>query len=75
MLARTPAASAGDAPDVGDRVSDSDLVFAREHGTMLQPEGASRRFGQCPLSLDSPVIGFAYLRHTSASLALAAEWP
>jgi integrase len=51
---------------------DSGLVFTREDGRPLSPEVISRRFKVAARRADVPVIRFHDLRHTSASLALAA---
>lgn len=56
----------------GDGYLDQGLVFAREDGSMLQPEGVSRRFRAAATRAGLPAIRFHDLRHTSASLALAA---
>jgi integrase len=47
-------------------------VFAREDGTLLSPEHVSRRFKSLTRDAGLPEIRFHGLRHTSASLALAA---
>ena len=54
---------------------DSGLVFRYENGRMLRPEYVTRRFQALARRAGSPVIGFHGLRHTNASLALAAGVP
>lgn len=56
----------------GPSYRDSDLVFAREDGYYFSPEKLSRRFRSASAAAALPVIRFHDLRHTSASLALAA---
>jgi integrase len=51
---------------------DSGLVFTREDGRPLSPEVISRRFKAAAAGAGLPTIRFHDLRHTSASLALAA---
>jgi integrase len=47
-------------------------VFNREDGSPLSPEVISRRFKAASATAGLPAIRFHDLRHTSASLALAA---
>jgi integrase len=56
----------------GDAWLDTGLVFTREDGTQLSPEMVSRLFKRLTRTAALPVIRFHGLRHTSASLALAA---
>lgn len=56
----------------GEGWQDTGLVFTRENGAMLSPELVSRRFKQLARQAGVPVIRFHDMRHTSASLALAA---
>jgi integrase len=56
----------------GEAWQGGDLVFARENGALLSPELVSRRFRLLSRAAGLPVIRFHDLRHTSASLALAA---
>lgn len=56
----------------GDAWTDAGLVFTREDGNPLSPEQVSRRFKLLAHRAGVPVIRFHDLRHTSASLALAA---
>jgi len=51
---------------------DSGLVFAREDGSHLHPEYVSRHFGRLAGAAGLPAIRLHDLRHTSASLGLAA---
>jgi len=56
----------------GPAWQDTGLVFTREDGSLLSPELVSRRFRHISQQAGLPVIRFHDLRHTSASLALAA---
>jgi len=56
----------------GDAWKDSGLVFTREDGTLVRPEYATRRFQALAARLGLPTIRLHDLRHTHASLALAA---
>lgn len=56
----------------GEAWEDSGYVFTREDGAMLRPSFVSRRFGVLARRAGLPVIKLHELRHTSASLALAA---
>lgn len=49
-----------------------ELVFSRPDGSVLSPERLSRKFKEATQAAGPPVIRFHDLRHTSASLALAA---
>ena len=51
---------------------DSGLAFTREDGMPLHPEFVTRRFGRLAAAADLPLIRLHDLRHTSASLGLAA---
>src|SRR5207237_7186687 len=53
----------------------SDYVFARPDGSVIRPDSLSRRFRQAAKQAGLPAIRFHDLRHTSASLALAAGVP
>ncbi len=54
---------------------DLDLVFSREDGTMLSPDWVTRRFQRTAEKLGLEPIGPHGLRHTWATLALAAGVP
>ncbi len=56
----------------GNAYREEGLVFTQENGAMLRPEGVSRRFRNATRRADLPLIRFHDLRHTSASIALAA---
>lgn len=56
----------------GAGYQDYGMVFANENGTLISPERLSRNFRHASKRADLPVIRFHDLRHTSASLALAA---
>jgi integrase len=51
---------------------DSGLVFTREDGTALHPEYVTRHFARLVRRADLPMIRLHDLRHTAATLALAA---
>ena len=57
---------------MGDEYADSDLVFANEDGTPLNPEAFSDAFQRHLRAADMPRIRFHDLRHTHATLALSA---
>ena len=59
----------------GEAWTDTGLIFGREDGTMLAPEQVTRRFVLLVRRAGLPMIKFHGLRHTSASLALAAGVP
>ena len=52
--------------------TDTGMVFTREDGTLLSPDYLTRRFKALVRAVGVPPIRFHGLRHTSASLALAA---
>jgi integrase len=56
----------------GPGYQDADLVFAREDGVLLHPDGFSRAFNRHAKAAALPVIRFHDLRHTHATLALQA---
>lgn len=56
----------------GAGFNDGDLVFVREDGAPIHPAWLTRAFGQRVKAAGAPVIRLHDLRHTSASLALAA---
>ena len=56
----------------GDGWADTGLVFTREDGAMVAPDQASRAFKQIVKRAGLPRIRLHDLRHTHASLALAA---
>jgi integrase len=51
---------------------DTSLVFTKENGSVVRPEFVSRLFRTLTRDAALPPIRFHHLRHTSASLALAA---
>ena len=57
----------------GPSRNDAGLVFTREDGRPLRPEYATRHFQAIAKRAGLPAIRLHDLRHTSASLALAAE--
>ena len=57
---------------MGDAYEDSDLVFAREDGTIINPDSFSDMFWRHVKGAKLPRIRFHDLRHTHATLALAA---
>jgi integrase len=57
---------------MGDAYTDSDLVFPREDGSVLHPDGFSDAFWRHTKAAKLPRIRFHDLRHTHATLALAA---
>ena len=57
---------------VGTLYGDRDLVFARLNGDFLHPHSVSQGFGRLLQRHRLPAIRFHDLRHTSATLALAA---
>lgn len=56
----------------GDAWQASGHVFTRSNGSIMQPNLVTRRFRELSVAAGLPVIRFHDLRHTSASLALAA---
>jgi integrase len=56
----------------GDAWTDSGLVFTRADGSRLDPSYVTRHFGRLVRAADLPVIRLHDLRHTSASIGLAA---
>jgi integrase len=57
---------------IGQAYEDKDLAFAREDGTPLHPDGFSDAFWRHAKAAGLPRIRFHDLRHTHATLALAA---
>lgn len=57
---------------MGGAYEDEDLVFCREDGTPLHPDGFSDAFWRHAKAAKLPRIRFHDLRHTHATLALAA---
>jgi integrase len=51
---------------------ESDLIFTRENGDVLRPEYVTHLFQRLVLRAELPRIRFHDLRHTNASIALAA---
>jgi integrase len=56
----------------GPAWTDSGLVFTREHGRPLHPRDVTRAFTRHVLAAGLPIIRLHDLRHTHATLALAA---
>jgi len=69
------ASQATDRLKAGSAWQDTGFVFTDERGQMLRPEAVSRAFRTAAGAADLPVIRLHDLRHTSASLALAAGVP
>ena len=57
---------------MSDAYEDSDLVFAREDGAIINPDAFSDMFWRHVKGAKPPLIRFHDLRHTHATLALAA---
>lgn len=57
---------------MGEAYDDADLVFAREDGTPVHPDGFADAFQRQAKEAKLPRIRFHDLRHTHATLALAA---
>lgn len=57
---------------MGDAYEDEDLVFCREDGTPLHPDAFSDAFWRHAKVAGLPRVRFHDLRHTHATLALAA---
>jgi integrase len=57
---------------MGDAYEDADLVFAREDGKIIHPDSFSDMFWRHVKHAKLPRIRFHDLRHTHATLALAA---
>jgi integrase len=57
---------------MGEAYEDGDLVFAREDGSHLHPDGFADAFQRQAKAAKVPRIRFHDLRHTHATLALAA---
>jgi integrase len=51
---------------------ENDLVFTREDGNPIDPDGFSKRFGRLTRRAGLPRIRLHDLRHTHASIMLAA---
>lgn len=60
---------------LGAAYADHDLVFARQDGAPLRPEWVTRRFHALTRQAGLPSIHLHDLRHSAASLALAAGVP
>lgn len=60
---------------VGDAYEDNDLVFARPEGTPVHPDYFSQTFDRTVRRLGLPKIRLHDLRHTHATLGLAAGVP
>jgi integrase len=56
----------------GDAWQATDHVFTRSNGSLMQPNLVTRRFRELSATAGLPIIRFHDLRHTSASIALAA---
>lgn len=65
------AAQATDRLAWGAAWRDTGLVFTREDGSQLHPEGVTRTFIRLAKRLGLPAVRLHDLRHTSASLGLA----
>lgn len=61
-----------DRSTIGDTVGETDLVFAREDGQPVHPDLFSQIFDRAVARLDVPRIRLHDLRHTHATLGLAA---
>jgi len=59
----------------GPEYQDNDLVFAREDGTPIHPDGFGRTFARHAKAAALPTIRLHDLRHTHATLALQAGIP
>ena len=59
----------------GSDYADSDLVFCREDGRLLEPSRISERFAKLAEDAGLPKIRLHDLRHTAATLLLAAGKP
>jgi integrase len=57
---------------MGPDYEDNDLVFCREDGRMLHPDNVYDAFRRHARAAELPPIRFHDLRHTCATLALAA---
>ena len=57
---------------MGDAYADADLAFARENGTIINPDSFSDMFWRHIKGAKLPRIRCHDLRHTHATLALAA---
>ncbi len=74
-LRRWRATQAGERQEWGSAWQDSGLVFTREDGSQLHPDTASSVFERLHREGGLPPIRLHDLRHTAASLALAAGVP
>jgi transposase-like protein len=66
------AAAAADRRAWGEAWKPSGLIFTNSDGSVLAPDVVSRRFRELTAKAGLPPIRFHDLRHTSASMALAA---
>ena len=64
-----------EAVEWGDGYQGNDYVFGRPNGSVLRPDTLARGFRRAVKEAGLPTIRFHDLRHTSASLALAAGIP
>lgn len=72
---QAPRGPDGRASRLGKGWTNTGLVFTREDGTPLRPNYVSRHFASLAAGCSLPVIRLHDLRHTNASLALAAGVP
>jgi len=72
VLRRHRGAQEAERASWGSAWTDNGLVFTRENGDLLRPDGITHLFGQLLQRVDVPRIRLHDLRHTHASLALAA---
>lgn len=61
--------------EIAGKTVDNDLLFTRWNGAPMDPDGITTWFGRFLAAHDLPAVHFHSLRHTNASLLIAAHVP